>query len=120
MAHGFSSGFRHAGVWVSYRTTVRQFGNFLLHNDSSWWGPAALSKATPECAAQPGEGLVLVGVALRPSLAAKPQAQARRRLHFRLLCAGQGRRWRRRGHLEGGSAGARVSGPAEGGQEPLQ
>lgn len=46
MAHGFSSGFRHAGVWVSYRTTVRQFGNFLLHNDSSWWGPAALSKAT--------------------------------------------------------------------------
>lgn len=81
MAHGFSSGFRHGGVWVGYRTTVRQCGNFLLHNDSSWWGPAALSKATPECAAQPGEGLVLVGVALRPSLAAKPQAQARRRLH---------------------------------------
>lgn len=61
MAYGFSSGFRHGGVWVGYRTTVRQFGNFLLHNDSSWWGPAALSKATPECAAQPGEGLVLWG-----------------------------------------------------------
>lgn len=44
MAHGFSSGFRHAGVWVSYRTTVRQFGNFLLHNDSSWWGPAAFPR----------------------------------------------------------------------------
>lgn len=77
MAHGFSSGFWHGCVWAGYGTTVCQFGNFLPHNDSSWCGPVASSKATLECAAWPGEGAVLLGGTLSPSLAAKPQAQAR-------------------------------------------